>query len=142
MINPNENLEIKSNFFAKNKSLILVKVIKEHKAKINWIYFCNKLNIFATVAEDKSCNLYTFPEFKNYNVIRNSRFSFDYVFISSSPLPSVCLYSRSELCFFSFTINGTFISLERDGVKNLYSPLISCDNSFNDYLVSFLKLLL
>jgi len=126
------------NFF-NNSYLNLSKILKDHNAKINWIYYCSKLNIFATIADDKTCNLYTFPEIKNFNVIKNTKFSFDYVFISSSPLPSICLYSKSELCFFCYTVNGTLITVEKDGVKNLFSPLITQDNSFNDYLVKHFK---
>lgn len=126
----------KMNFFEFG-NLELLKIINDHKAKINWMYFCKKLNIFASVADDKSVNLYTFPNFVNFNVIQNSKFSFDYVFISSSPLPSLCLYSRSELAFYCYSINGTLISVEKDGVKNLLSPIISRDNSFSDYLVIF-----
>jgi hypothetical protein len=135
--NPNKNKKgfFKSPNFFNNRYLNLVKILKDHKSKINWIYFCHKLNIFATIAEDKSCNLYTFPEIRCFNIIKNLKFSFDYVFISSSPLPCLCLYSKSELSFYTYTINGTLITIEKDGVRNVLSPLITNDNSFNDFLV-------
>ena len=136
----NSNLININNKNSNNILLNLTKIINDHKAKINYIYFSGKLNIFATVSEDKNCNLYTYPNFINYNVIKNSRFSYDYVFISSNPIPSVCLYSKSELTFVSYTINGTLIQSERDGVKNLYSPVLSSDNSQNDFLVKKNKL--
>lgn len=135
----NKKTIFKSPNFFNNKYLKLIKILKDHKSKVSWINFSHKLNIFATIAEDKSCNLYTFPEIKCFNIIKNIKFSFDYVFISSSPLPCICLYSKSELSFYTYTINGTLITVEKDGVKNLLSPLITSDNSFNDFLVMKFK---
>jgi len=115
--------------------LIYTKLLTDHDSKINSIYICNRLNVIATVANDKTCNLYTFPEIVLYRVIKHHTYNFDYVLLGMNPLPCVILYSQMELKFYSYSINGHLMHVEDDGVKYLFSPQIISDASHRDNLV-------
>jgi hypothetical protein len=109
-------------------------VLCDHDSAINYISVCNRLNVIATISNDKSCNLYTYPLMKLFCVIRTEN-TFDYCFISASPLPSITLYSRQAMIFNSFSINGQLIHSQQDGVKYLFSPTLISDCSQQDYIV-------
>jgi WD40 repeat protein len=115
--------------------LELKKIITDHDLQINYIYYCNRLNIIATVSNDKTCNLYTFPTLKLFRVIKNENVIFDYCFISASYLPSIILYSKYNFLFVSYSINGKLLYSGQDGVKYLFSPRVITDGSHQDYLV-------
>ena len=100
------------------------------------MYICNRLNVFATVSKDKTCNLYSYPRMKLFYVIKeDNNVSFDYVFISASPLPSLILYSKHKLMFYIYTINGSFLKKIPNRNKILLTPKITYDNYSRDYLV-------
>jgi hypothetical protein len=131
---------IVSSNFSLLQFLNLKSVLTDHENYINYIYICNRTNIVATVANDKTCNLYTFPQMKLFKVIREESNSiiFDYAFISASPLPSVILYSKSTLSFYCYSINGQLMHVESDGVKYLFTPTIVSDVMQKDHLVKTL----
>ena len=115
--------------------LTLKKIIFDHDSFINYMFLCNKLNVFASVSADKTCNLYSYPRMKIFNVIKaKEKDQFDYVFISSSPLPSIILFSKTEMNFYIYTINGTFIKKVESKYKILYTPHIITDNYHKEYL--------
>jgi hypothetical protein len=114
-----------------------IDLFTDHEKEIYSIFVCNKLNVIATVSSDKTCNLYIYPSNKLYRVIKTENI-FEYVFLSSSPIPSVILYSRQECEFHSYSINGDFMNSDIDVVKYLFSPLVITDNSQQDYLVNII----
>jgi hypothetical protein len=109
-------------------------VVCDHDTAINHISVCNRLNVIATTSNDKTCNLYTHPLLKLFCVIR-SDITFDYCFLSASPLPSVTLYSKQAMIYHSYSINGKLIHTQPDGVKYLFSPIVISDSSQQDYIV-------
>ena len=59
--------------------LELHKILTDHDAEITNLCISNKVNVVATISVDKTCNLYTFPLFELFRVIKNDGFYFDYV---------------------------------------------------------------
>ena len=112
-----------------------INIIEYQTNNINYMYFNYNLNIFASVSNDKTCNLYSYPLNKLYKVIMiDNKTNLDYVFISDSPLPSVILYSKKNNYFYIYSINGNFIKKTKNNFKNLFSPKIIKDNYQRDYL--------
>ena len=124
-----------SSHFSLIQYLNLRTVLIDHDGKVNFIFVCIRLNVIATVAQDKTCNLYTYPTLKLFRVIKQDEFSFDYVFLSANPLPSVVLYSQTFLSFYCYSINGQLMHTERDGVKFIFTPLVVTDSMQQDHLV-------
>jgi hypothetical protein len=105
---------------------------------VNMMYYNNKINIIASISNDKTCNVYTYPLFRMVTVIKHhndSSIQFDYVFISSNPLACVVLYSKSEMMFYVYSLNGKFIKQERNKYKVLFNPKVVCDSYQRDVLV-------
>lgn len=128
--------EISDNGKILENFLKLKKILNHHDNSINSMYICNRLNVFATISKDKTCNLYSYPRMKMYYVIKEEdNVSFDYVFISASPLPSLILYSKHKLMFYIYTINGSFLKKIPNRNKILLTPKITYDNYYRDYLV-------
>ena len=126
----NQNSEILSEILKYDK------VLTDHSRTINDLYIDTKLNILATISADKTCNLYTYPNFKLFRVILlNDMTSLDNVFISNMPLPSVIVYSKNDSLFSVHTINGSFILKKKNMFKEIYSPKISKDVYGRDYLI-------
>jgi WD40 repeat protein len=126
----NQNSEILSEILKYDK------VLTDHSRTINDLYIDTKLNILATISADKTCNLYTYPNFKLFRVILlNDMTSLDNVFISNMPLPSVIVYSKNDSLFSVHTINGSFILKKKNMFKEIYSPKISKDIYGRDYLI-------
>ena len=131
------------NIHSKDKSipihnvLTFNRIIFNHTNAINMMYFNNKLNIIASISNDKTCNVYTYPLFRIVTVIKHndSSIQFDYVFISSNPLACVVLYSKNEMMFYVYSLNGKFIKQERNKYKVLFNPKVVCDSYQRDVLV-------
>jgi hypothetical protein len=123
------DLEDDNGYFLSYKT-----TLSDHDSSINYIAACNRLNVIATISNDKTCNLYTFPVLKLFCVI-HCDITFDYCFLSASPLPSITLYSKQAMIYHSYSINGTLIHTQQDGVKYLFSPVVISDCSQQDYLV-------
>jgi hypothetical protein len=123
------NMEDDSVYLLSNST-----VLCDHDAPINYISTCNRLNVIATTSNDKTCNLYTYPLLKLFRVIK-SDITFDYCFISASPLPSLILYSSRAMIYHTYSINGKLIHTQQDGVKYLFSPVIISDCAQQDYIV-------
>ena len=126
----NQNTEVLSDILKYDT------VLTDHTRAINDLYIDTKLNILATISSDRTCNLYTYPEFKLFRVISvHGIISLDNIFISNMPLPSVIIYSKSDSVFNIYTINGTFILKKKNMFKEIYSPKISKDVYGRDYLI-------
>ena len=126
----NQNTEILNDILEYDK------VLSDHSRSINDLYIDTKLNILATISSDRTCNLYTYPELKLFRVILlNEINSFDNVFISNMPLPTIITYSKNDSVFNVYTINGSFILKKKNMFKEIYSPRISKDIYGRDYLI-------
>lgn len=122
--------------YEKENKWIKIKDLFDHNKDISHIFISNSLNILATACIDGFVNLYTFPNFYLIRAIKlEKNFSADYVFLSNSPLPCVCIFSKSKYSFFIYSVNGNKIYSEvaEDGM--ILSPQVFTDISFNDHLV-------
>lgn len=108
----------------------------DHTKEITSIFISNQLNALATASLDGYVNLYTFPNFHLIRAIKLSNgIPADYVFLSNSPLPCVCIFSKYKKTFYVYTVNGKKIYQVSDEIENLLSPQVFTDISFNDFLV-------
>ena len=110
-------------------------IFSNHFGKINSLFYSSNLSIFASCSVDGYINLYTMPSYKLFRSIKINleEFSCDKVFLISSPLPSVIIFSKNNNCLLSYNINGHFLmKFEEKGIK---CPKIVRDSNFNEYLV-------
>ena len=122
------------------EKIIKIKRIFYHSDEITYIYINDKLNVFASVSYDGFLNILSLG---NYDLIRSIKLSnnktiyANYVFISSSPLPSIIIYILPLKTFKSFTINGSLINEieEEDNSKEIYSPIIFKNLDFEEFLI-------
>jgi hypothetical protein len=108
----------------------------DHYSEITFISVSNSMNIYATSSLDGYVNLYTFPSNRLFRSIKlPDNLTADYVFISNSPLPSFCVYSRLSKMFYCYSINGFLLCEEFEECKFILSPQVLTDITFTDYLV-------
>ena len=132
------NIHIKDKAIPIHSVLTFNRIIFNHMNAVNMMYYNNKINIIASISNDKTCNVYTYPLFRMVTVIKHhndSSIQFDYVFVSSNPLACVVLYSKSEMMFYVYSLNGKFIKQERNKYKVLFNPKVVCDSYQRDVLV-------
>ena len=132
-----------------NIQLNLIKKLYDHTNSINSISINDNLNIIATSANDYYIYLYLFPTFEVFREIKiyenNLRNDFNEdellignsLFLSSSPLPCICLFINSKRIFRSFTINGEYITEieESNNTNEINCYKIFHDLSFCDFLI-------
>ena len=80
------------------------KYFLHHSKKINHINVNNELNMLITCSNDKYVNLYTLPKIELVNSIYRKDIV-NYVFLSSSPLPSFVTFSDNKKSFDCYNIN-------------------------------------
>ena len=81
-----------------------------HSKKINNINVSNELNMLIDCSDDGYINLYTLPKIELVNSIYKE--NINYVFLSSSPLPSFVTYSNVSKYFCCYNINCKRINIE------------------------------
>ena len=112
--------------------------VKHHEKKIIYINCSYNLNLIIDSSEDLYINIYTTPDLNLVNSIKNHEI-FDYVFLSSSPLPSFVIYSSKISLFKCYNINGYSLGNEQETLfrKNneLFFPLIYSDFNNIEYLI-------
>ena len=112
--------------------------VKHHEKKIIYINCSYNLNLIIDSCEDFYINVYTTPDLNLVNSIKTQEI-FDYVFLSSSPLPSFVIYSSKKSLFKCYNINSFSLGNEQEGLfrKNneLLFPLIYTDFNNIDYLI-------
>ena len=132
-----------------NIQLNLIKTLYHHNNCINSISINDNLNMFATSANDEYIYLYLLPTFEIFRSIKISKkysginyeedesLIADNIFLSSSPLPCICIYIKSKRIFKSFTINGEYISenQESNNSNEIKCYIIFNDLSFCDYII-------
>lgn len=108
----------------------------DHYSEITFISVSNSMNVYATSSSDGYINLYTFPSNRLFRSIKlPDNLTADYVFVSNSPLPSICVYSRISKMFYCYSINGFLLCEEFEECKYIMSPQVLTDITFTDYLV-------
>lgn len=81
--------------------------VHDHTAPVMSIAICERMLMFATASLDGVCNLYSLIKGKLLRTFSHPRGSpLHGVILSSSPLPSVAIFSEKEKSWTSFALNG------------------------------------
>ena len=117
------------------KNWELLYEINDQMTEISHIDCNNDLNLWASSTIDGYINLYSFPLCKLLRSIKIPTKNCIYVFLSSSPLPSIAAIcdEKKESEIFVYSINGYLISRQKEQ-GNISSPIIFKDLNSNDYL--------
>jgi hypothetical protein len=109
--------------------------LNDQMKEITYIDCNNKLNLWASSTIDGYINLYSFPQCKLFRSIKVPTKNCNYIFLSSSPLPSIIAitYEKKESEIFVYSING-YLILRQKEQGNISSPIIFKDLNSNDYL--------
>ena len=109
--------------------------ICDQMGEISYIDCNNELNLWTSATVDGYINLYSLPLCKLFRCIKVPTNQIIYVFLSSSPLPSIIAISndKKESEIFVYSING-FLILRQKEQGNISSPIIFKDLNSNDYL--------
>ena len=123
------------------------KLLTCHIDTIIYINVNDKLNLFGSLSLDNYLNIYTIPKFQmTLSLYLKENINFDYLLLSSNPLPCILIYSTKILQFTIYSINGEFIKdienennkIEYNNISNnkkFISPVIYTDYNFMDYLI-------
>ena len=122
-----------------NSKIHFFAIKNNHTDRINYINSNVRLNMFIDCSSDGYINLYIMPKVQ---LIRSIYYSYeifiDFVFLSSSPLPSFTLHTNKNN-FICYSINGDKLDsvLEKDIEENpfMISPIVYYNNDFMDYLI-------
>ena len=101
------------------------KYITDQISAISYIHHNSNLNLWASASIDGEIYLYTAPLCKLIRCIRIPTKSCEYVFLLSSPLPSIIIISveNEKSYIYLYSINGKFlVKIEEDDY--LSSPII------------------
>jgi hypothetical protein len=109
--------------------------LNDQMKEITYFDCNNKLNLWASSTIDGYINLYSFPQCKLFRSIKVPTKNCNYIFLSSSPLPSIIVitYEKKESEIFVYSING-YLILRQKEQGNISSPIIFKDLNSNDYL--------
>ena len=112
----------------------VIKTLINNFMEITAINFSHDMNAFATLSKDGYINLYTVPLVRLFRSIYFPNHSCDKIFMSSSPLPCVAIFSEEESEIVIYSINGKYLSKikEPNGFK---SPKIVKDSNFCEYIL-------
>ena len=104
---------------------------------ITSLFFNDNLNIWGSTSYDGYVNIYTFPSNKKITSIKvdsNGVYA-DYLFIISSPLPSLVIHCKNNLCFYSYSLIGKLICKDYENNSEILSPLIITESNFGEILM-------
>ena len=104
-------------------------------SEISYIDCNNELNLWTSATIDGYINLYSLPLCKLFRCFKVPTNQSMYVFLSSSPLPSIIVISddKKESEIFVYSINGHLLLRQKEQ-GNITSPIIFKDLNSNDYL--------
>ena len=128
------------NLLSNNDSISFFKIINNHTKPIIHIHSNSKLNMFIDCSSDCYINIYTMPKVELIKSIYsdNSFKLINYVFLSSSPLPSFIFYTNKNM-FNCYNINGELLDIiSEENIGNnphMISPIFITDSNFMDYLI-------
>jgi len=100
---PNES----SSDEADKKPWVISKHFCHHERQISYIFIDEGMNLLATSSFDGTVNLYNLWNQKHYRKFEHPTLApIHTVVLSSSPLSSLCFFSREDHLWHSFSING------------------------------------
>jgi hypothetical protein len=110
-------------------------LITDHLSAISYINCSSELNLWVSASVDGYINLYTLPLCKLLRCIKVSTSHCNYVFLSSSPLPSIIAISEEnkKSDIFVYSINGKCIANQGEP-SILTCPIIIKDLNSIEYL--------
>ncbi len=138
-------LNIKKKFF-----IDFYKILTHHIDAVIYLNVNDNLNLFGSLSLDNYLNIYTIPKFQmTLSLFLNENINYDYLLLSSNPLPCFLIYSNSNkiLQFKIYSINGEFIKNEENKIdvieyddeklnnKKFISPIVYTNYNFMDYLI-------
>jgi hypothetical protein len=111
------------------------RIITDHLSPISHIDCSSELNLWVSASIDGYINLYTLPLSKLLRSIKVPTSYCDYVFLSSSPLPSIiCISEENKLSeIFVYSINGNLLLRQKEE-STITNPIIIKDLNSNEYL--------
>ena len=128
------------NLFSNVDSITFFKIINNHTKPIIHIHSNSRLNMFIDCSSDCYINIYTMPKVELIKSVYsdNSFKLINYVFLSSSPLPSFIFYTSKNM-FNCYNINGELLDIiSEENIGNnphMISPIFITDSNFMDYLI-------
>ena len=124
------------NIYDINYDWIPYNKITDQMSEISHINCNNELNLWASATVDGYVNIYSFPLCKLFRSIKIPTKKCRYIFLSSSPLPSIIAIcnEKNESEIFVYSINGKLLFRQKEQ-NNILSPKIIKDLNSNDFLV-------
>ena len=124
------------NIYDINYDWIPYNKITDQMSEISHINCNNELNLWASATVDGYINIYSFPLCKLFRSIKIPTKKCRYIFLSSSPLPSIIAIcnEKNESEIFVYSINGKLLFRQKEQ-NNILSPKIIKDLNSNDFLV-------
>ena len=116
----------------------LKQTLHPHETAVKYISINTNLQILASIGEDNYVYIYTLPSLRITSSLHFDYTTYipDYVFLSSSPVPCLALYSATNSEFKVYDINGNYMVSLRDDIGNMISPCVYTSNTnFKDYLL-------
>ena len=113
----------------------LGQLITDHISAISHIDCNSELNLWASASIDGYINIYTYPLSKLIRCIKVPTNKCDFVFLSSSPLPSVVVITEDKNIseIFVYSINGKLLLRQKEQ-ESFSCPIIIKDLNKNNYL--------
>ena len=113
----------------------LLQIITDHMSAISHIDCNSELNLWASASIDGYINIYTFPLSKLVRSIKVPTNKCDFVYLSSSPLPSIVAITEEKNIaeIFVYSINGKLLLRQKEQ-ESISCPIIIKDLNKNDYL--------
>ena len=110
-------------------------MITDHLSSISYIHCNSELNLWVSASIDGYINLYTLPLSKLLRCLKVPTSNCDYVFLSSSPLPSIIAISEDNKTseIFVYSINGNLLIRQKEP-SIVTCPIIMKDLNSNEYL--------
>ena len=116
---------------------------RDHTQSITYLNVNDVLNVLASCSYDGYVHLYTLPEVNLFRSIYIDNTTIDYALLSSTPVPSVVIYSQKSALFKVYGINGKLITSSPNNSNQpnntnqlkVISPIIYTSYNFVDYLV-------
>ena len=104
---------------------------------ITSLFYNDNLNIWGSASYDGYINIYTFPSNKKITSIKvdSNGIYADYLFIISSPLPSLVIHCKNNSCVYSYSLIGKLICKEYENNSEIFSPLIITESNFGEILM-------
>ena len=116
------------------------KIITDHLSAISHINCNSELNLWASASVDGYINLYTLPLSRLLRTLKVDTPYCDYVFLTSSPLPSIVVIGEEKEAteIFVYSINGNFYSKQKEeGIINC--PIILKNLNSEEFLAYILN---